>query len=816
MSLRAPRLVVDLHACQTRSARRGIGRYSASFAKALAARGGESRFSLNGVRTESFPELAAMVGSDRVDRTSLQWHTGIGMSPDSPEAVLQARYLAEHYSRLNADVVHVSSHLEWELSYPSPRQLGASVASATLYDLVPLLFSEAYLDPVPDLKQAYLRKMESFREYDLLLAISNSARRDAMEHLGIDAERVVCIGGACGLEFRPLSLSAAQRDQVHRQFDLKLPFVLYTTGDDFRKNNEFAIRGFAALPEPVRSAHILLFVSSSMRPEEAVRLRGLAESLGLADHFRILDSVPDPELVLLYNACRLFVFPSLYEGFGLPPLEAMSCGAPTIVADTSSLPEIVNRADARFDPRRPESMTRLMYDVLSQGTFRETLCQWSLVRARDFSWENCARSAHDAWREALARKAHTASRSAQHKRQPTIFLDVWLYAHQAAEGYMTGIQRVVSNLILAAGRQSARDVRLAYEADNRAEPRICRPPALGHSGFTEESCEMKPGDIYLLPELRGKVFRYSPFPQALERVGVQKIALLYDLLPLRRPELFPPHLVAEYAEYFDVLIREFDGIVCISRAVADELIGHVRAGHWPAGRSRTLRIGYFPLGFLPQPEAGGAELGAAVADFFSRPDPVVLMVGTLEPRKAYAQALDAMERLWQRGSKARLCIVGRVGWDVRSIQARLAQHAEKGRRLLHLQEASDAELAHCYRNSSGLLYASMGEGFGLPLVEAAHFGLPLLVRDLAVFREVCGASATYFADDRASPLAAALDAFLAGVADGSVTASRSVRAHSWSESLEALLAVLDGNWYSTIEDPSASAHGGSAAAGAYS
>jgi glycosyltransferase involved in cell wall biosynthesis len=196
-------------------------------------------------------------------------------------------------------------------------------------------------------------------------------------------------------------------------------------------------------------------------------------------------------------------------------------------------------------------------------------------------------------------------------------------------------------------------------------------------------------------------------------------------------------------------------------------------------------------GGLP-PDAGAVLAGIAAAPTFA-------MVGTIEPRKGHAQALDAFERLWAQGLDVRLAIVGAEGWKglpdsrrrtIPALMARLRSHPELGRRLFVVHGASDDYLERIYAASACLLCASEGEGFGLPLIEAARHGIPLLARDLPVFREVAGEHAHYFKGEDGVALAAAIQDWLRLRESGQAPASAGIAARTWSENAAELTAVL--------------------------
>ncbi|MBC7857541.1 MAG: glycosyltransferase, partial [Burkholderiaceae bacterium] len=192
------------------------------------------------------------------------------------------------------------------------------------------------------------------------------------------------------------------------------------------------------------------------------------------------------------------------------------------------------------------------------------------------------------------------------------------------------------------------------------------------------------------------------------------------------------------------------------------------------------------------PDPRVAQLGAG---------PSFLMVGTIEPRKGHLQALDAFEQLWREGAQVNLVIVGNEGWKpladaerrtIPRITARLRKHPELGRRLFWLAGVDDACLAQVYAASACLLCPSEGEGFGLPLIEAASHGLPVIARDLPVFREVAGEHAFYFGGLGGAELAGAVRAWLDLHARGAHPASTGMQWCTWRDNALELLTVLDG------------------------
>lgn len=309
----------------------------------------------------------------------------------------------------------------------------------------------------------------------------------------------------------------------------------------------------------------------------------------------------------------------------------------------------------------------------------------------------------------------------------------------------------------------------------------------------DEPVEFAAGDVYLGLDLVAHLISASlPLFRELRNRGVRQYFVLYDLLPLLRPDCFDPPGLPFFRVWYESIAEVADGIVCISRAVADEFESWLHQAR--PERHRPLNIGWFHL---------GADMAATsstlVADSLPSPDlppfgerPTFLMVGTIEPRKGHAQTLAAFEQLWQQGIEVTLLIIGKPGWQVDDLIRRIRDHPQRSQRLFWLERADDTTLLAAYHGASALIMASEGEGFGLPLIEAAHHGLPLIARDLAVFREIAGEHAQYFSGYTAYELRKTLIAWLEHDAAGAVPASTGIHWLTWREAAGKLVEVING------------------------
>lgn len=393
------RIVIDLQGAQTSGSRnRGIGRYSLSLAQAILRRrcGHEVMIALSG----HFPDTIEAIRSD-FDGLLPQENIRIWTTPspvcDSDSSNLCRRKASEQIreaflASLKPDMVLVSSLFEGlgDDSVTSVGLFSRSIPTAvTLYDLIPFIYSGLYLEN-PVTRSWYLRKIDHLRRADLLLAISESSRRDAIAYLGLPGDSVINVSTAAQDCFQPAIISSEAERQIRHRYGLTRPFLMYTGGIDHRKNIEGLIRAFASLSKGIRRGHQLAVVCS-VQPESRQALEKLTRQLGLKpDEVILTGYVPADDLVALYNLCKLFVFPSWYEGFGLPALEAMRCGAPVIAANSSSLPEVVGREDALFDPFSIDAIASKISDVLSNDAFRSDLILHGREQAKKFSWDGCA------------------------------------------------------------------------------------------------------------------------------------------------------------------------------------------------------------------------------------------------------------------------------------------------------------------------------------------------------------------------------------------------------------------------------------------
>ncbi|MBB3102473.1 glycosyltransferase [Azomonas macrocytogenes] len=407
------RIVIDLQGAQSTGSRhRGIGRYTSSLVEAIIRSQGEHEvlLALSGFFPDTIEPIRASFQGLLPHENIRVWHAPgpVGyLDHNNIGARQAAEYLREAFlASLNPSVVLVTSLFEGlgDDAVSSIGSLNQTIPTAViLYDLIPLIHRSPYLDN-PSVAEWYENKIGHLRRADLLLAISESSRQEGIRYLGFSEAQVVNISTAADAHFHKQPITSERQASVLQRYGFEQPFVMYTGGIDHRKNIEGLVRAYARLPAHLRNNHQLAIVCS-IRPEDRIRLEALAKQHGLQRKELVLTGfVSEEDLVTLYNLCKIFVFPSWHEGFGLPALEAMACGRAVIAANASSLPEVIGCDEALFDPLDDDSIARKLEQVLTDEDFRQTLEQRGIEQAKNFSWDKSAKLAIDALEACIARQ----------------------------------------------------------------------------------------------------------------------------------------------------------------------------------------------------------------------------------------------------------------------------------------------------------------------------------------------------------------------------------------------------------------------------
>lgn len=363
------RIGIDLRPLQTAHRGAGIGTYTYNLARHLAKLDSSDEWiylTLKNIPVAGFE----ITDSFAVSRPQKSSHI----------AFWEQALLPIDLMRCRLDLFHATGGLTqvWEIGAPYLQPCRTVI---TVQDLHPFI--------IPDFRfiadaRVFKWQMKALRKAAGVISVSNNTKLDLMSFLDLPAERIDVVPMAASEHFQVLDNSVAET--AVRQFDLPDPFVLYVGNYNTHKNIEALIDAWLLLPATV---HLALVGRKETYPASFLERisRGRREEtvhfIGGLSHY-------SPELVALYNRAAVFVFPSLYEGFGLPVLEAMQCGCPVVASRRGSLPEVVGDAGVLVEPQDTDELADAIRRILDDPLWREDLRKRGFVNARRFSWERTA------------------------------------------------------------------------------------------------------------------------------------------------------------------------------------------------------------------------------------------------------------------------------------------------------------------------------------------------------------------------------------------------------------------------------------------
>ncbi|WP_170000914.1 glycosyltransferase [Campylobacter sp. RM16189] len=336
-------------------------------------------------------------------------------------------------------------------------------------------------------------------------------------------------------------------------------------------------------------------------------------------------------------------------------------------------------------------------------------------------------------------------------RQKTIFIDI---TEVYINDLKTGIQRVVkAQLLMLITICKEYRIEPVYYNDSKSSYFYARDfmkklYKLDEWNTSNEIVDIHEGDIFYgidyMPVNFVRAYQKGVYNQFRAK-GVKLFFVLYDNIPLSHPHFFPPEVHINHERWLKCAINCADGFICISDSVVNDLKKYILDNSLKAPAViESMKLGHDIRS--SNPILGIDDDSRKVLKKIIE-KPTFIMVGTVEPRKGHDAAIAAFDALWQRGLDINLVIVGKMGWMVNDLFKTVDSHSERGKRLIYLNFVSDETLEEIYKSSSCLIAASRAEGFGLPIVEAAVHKIPIIARDLEVFREVSNDSATFFKRD---------------------------------------------------------------------
>jgi glycosyltransferase involved in cell wall biosynthesis len=750
------RILVDLQGAQSGSRYRGIGRYSDALTKAIIRNRGDHEIFilLNGLFEHT-------VGQIRKEYSSLlpANHIAVFSAPSPVEALVSenawrreaAELLREAMiNDIAPDVLLITSLFEGAIddSVTSIGRLPTQTKVAViLHDLIPFIDPESYLFDLPKFYW-YYSKIDAICRADLLLANSESSRYEGIDMLGFPPSRVVTIHAAADERFTAANISLEESKALLERLRLRPGFLMHVGAVEPRKNCEGLIRAFALLPEPLRQKHQLVLVGAAS-PDSQAALREVASAAGLKpDSLALPGHVSDSELIALYSLCALFVFPSFHEGFGLPALEAMSCGAAVIGSNATGVPEVIGREDALFDPHSDQDIANLMQRALTDAPFLQSLKEHALRQAKRFSWDRSAKLALQAIeRIAIPHYPIVAvpDASALLDRIAAIKADVSPTRRDSLSVLESIAENESTVLRLEMGPEAEERLGAAVKAelhfsvtghfnDSYSLAAVNRRLALALEAARPgtvriEQVEEEPtNDLSGVPaEERAAVAALAARQRARKGLEVEIVQHWPVWVPPYatdlRLALIPWEESLVPRDMVHLLNDKFDGILVPTRFVAKALID--------SGVHLPMRV----IGYAPALDEL-ARIGErrAAAPRAGRPDAgdpfTFLHVSSCFPRKGVDALLAAYGKAFRLSDPVRLVIKGfpNPHNDVPEQIACLRRHDPEAPAIVMINRDIPAqELAALYAAADAVVLPARGEGFNIPAAEALAAGLPLIV-----------------------------------------------------------------------------------------
>ncbi len=735
------RIIIDMQGMQSLSRDRGIGRYTDSFTRSFIqiAKSHEVYLLLNGL----FPDTVNIIQEKfesllSPDRFILFDAVGPAneLDLDNEWNIKISELIREKMiDDIAPDFLIISSLFEGarDNSITSIGAYTSKIPTAVIfYDLIPYMRPEQFLDSEP-MERWYMRKINSLKRADALLSISFSAQSEATVFLAKESSQLTTISSATDETF---NAGSSDPDTLSR-YSIMRPFIMHTSAYEERKNFEGLIEAFAILPETLKKKYQLVLVCK-LTEEQRKHLEKVARTAGLHESDLILTGyVSDNDLVSLYTQATLFVFPSRHEGFGLPALEAMACGTATIGSDSSSIPEVIGRSDALFDPVNIESISKKIREVLTDETFRRSLEVHAYVQSKKFSWKITARKALE-----FLEKKH------QHNARQKVPVEI----RRSTDRLLKTIQ--VINLLPVPSKEQLRRAALAIERNEKsvialmAQGNMSRKLRWRIEGPFDSSYSLAllnretaralntlgvevalhstegPGDFDPDPKFLAK----NPDIEQLYQKSFEKDAFHADVCSRN---LYPPrvedmrcltNMLHHYAweesgfpqEWVSNFNTSLDAMTCLSSHVQKIMIDNgvsvpmLTSGcgvdHWEKiVPDKTYQIKTEGFCFLHVsscfPRKGADILLNAYGDAFNSNDEVTLIIKTFpNPHNEVHQWLEHARE----------------------------KHPNYPDVVIIEEDLTEAQLKALYEQCHTLVAPSRAEGFGLPLAEAMLSGLPVI------------------------------------------------------------------------------------------
>ncbi|TVY09781.1 glycosyltransferase [Paenibacillus cremeus] len=370
------RILIDIQTLYSPEKNRGIGIYTYNWTKNFIKQDSSHRYYLMRKSNDNweFAFVSNFIDIDYCIRNDQNW---------------EIYQLEDFLQQKNIDIIHFTSPHMFDIDVPEITN-NKVMKSYLVYDLIPIVMKEHYYNNWPQqIQQLYDLRCNLVKNADSILTISEASKKDLMKYYQINAERIHVIYASTNEDLYQPIHSGYERELINKEIGISSPFIYSLTGYDPRKNNKGLINSFSQV---IKERPDLKLVISGIKQEaEKEELQTYAQNNGISkEQIEFLGFVSDDTLIALYKECEVFVFPSIYEGFGLPVLEAMRCGTPVITINSSSLPEVAGDAALLVESNDSEAMAEAILAFTNNKNLSDTYKTMGINQANKFSWNKTA------------------------------------------------------------------------------------------------------------------------------------------------------------------------------------------------------------------------------------------------------------------------------------------------------------------------------------------------------------------------------------------------------------------------------------------
>ena len=678
------------------------------------------------------------------------------------------------------------------------KEKGVFIATVT-YDLIPLYSSYEFQNSSSNGLSALFYEWfyDVTRLSNLLISISRTEKENIERYL---AEKNAL---PADLKIDYWHLGGVHKINTNSTLDAKFPelqkdnnpFLFMIGNISPHKGHLVALKAFQQLWD--RGSELNLCIATRTNDKNNTILKAIKSHKKIGINLFLYQDLSDKEVSKLYEASAGVLVLSSYEGFGLPITEAASYGKPIICSDIPVFREIAGVYATYVSYRDGESLCNDLlnwYDAFCKNLLPDTS---NIPR---LTWKESATQLINKLEEhrdnylleCNIKKSLKNSKIIErifNSPKKCIYIDV---SYIAQKDEQSGIQRVVKETVKALFKSG---VKHHYEivpfqsiygnfyiAKSFLDYLNLFPEGLDRS--VNYKIVLNKGDIlYMLDSSFGiGIAQFSPLFDQAKSLDIPIIFHIFDLLPITHPKFFASGLVSSFNGWFSQVCNIATSLICISEDVKNEIEKYIKTHKFKAIDVTAKHLAI---------DVENINAKNNLCDsLINVPEPYLLSVGTVEPRKNYDIALSSMEILWESGSNINLCIVGKIGWKVEGFLEKLYSHPMLGKKLFLKISAEDPELNNLYKKAAGLLFLSQAEGFGLPLIEAANFGTPIICSDIPVFKEIVGSHGFYTKAFCPKIVAGRIKEWWQRKEEGTLPDSKSIPLKNWKDYGTDLIKLL--------------------------